>query len=100
MYKLPIIIRDDYVVFMEPNKVGPVIHCDIKTKWTKEVKYNLTFDFLNLRDLHGFNRLLAVHYEDQGNKHIKFLEIMGFKYLKTISGQRQVWFIDGDEYDK
>ena len=100
MYKLPVIIRDEYVVFMEPNKIGPFVHCDIKTKWTKEVKYDLTCDFDLLRNLHGFNPMYALHYEDQGDIHIKFLKIMGFKYLKTITGQRQVWSIDGDEYDK
>ena len=100
MYKLPIIITDDYIVFMEPNKSGPIVHCDIKSKWTQELKMQLKYDWYQLRELQGFNPMYALHYEDQGNKHIKFLKMMGFKYLKTISGQRQVWSISGDEYDK
>ena len=80
MYKVPVIIKEDYIVFFEPSKYGVLVHCDIKTRWSKEVKLQLQKDWYQLRELHSNNRMIALHFEDQGTKHIKFLEMMGFRY--------------------
>ena len=90
-------MKKDYVVYMEPSKSGPLLHADVY-HWNKMVKNKLVKDFRMLRDLQNDHPLFALHYEDQGNKHIKFLKIMGFKYFKTISGNRQVYVIDGERY--
>ena len=80
MYKVPVIIQEEFVVFFEPSRYGVLIHCDIKTKWTKGVKKKLQEKWKILRELHSNKRIIALHYDNQGDKHIKFLEMMGFKF--------------------
>ena len=81
MYKVPVILRKDYIVYFEPSKYGPLIHCDIRTKWSKDVKRGLLYDWNDLRMMHD-GRMYALHKHEQGTKHIKFLEMTGFKLLR------------------
>ena len=79
MYKVPVILKKDYIVYFEPSKHGPLVHCEIKSKWTKEVKQALLYDWNDLCMMHN-GRLFALHREDQGTKHLKFLKLTGFQF--------------------
>ena len=94
MYKVPVILKDDYVVFFEPSTAGVLIHCDVKTRWTKTVKKNLQEDWSTLRSLHSHRPMYALHKPEQGDKHIRFLQMMGFKLLREYDGF-ELWTIGG-----
>ena len=79
-YKVPIIVQDEYIVYCEPNKYGVIVHCDVLVSWTKEVKTKLQQQWKQLRELHSNKRMIAIHYPEQGIKHIKFLQMMGFRF--------------------
>lgn len=81
---IPIIQTDDYRVCLQQSGSYPIVHCDILTRWTKQVKNDLVRDWEAFRSLAN-SPMLTLHWEDQDNKHIKFLEMMGFEYSHSIT---------------
>ena len=80
---IPIISRPWYTVELQQSGSYPIIHCDIHSPWTKAVKENLVRDWETFRFLAN-TPIIAMHWEDQDYKHIKFLDMMGFEYSHTI----------------
>ena len=95
MYKLPVIIKDDYIVFLEPSKAGVLLHCEVR-RWSKSVKVALLSDFAKLQELHGHNRMFALHDEHRGAKHIKFLKRMGFRHFRNLTQGHELWVINSE----
>ena len=99
MYKVPVVIKDEYIIFFEPSVYGVLIHCEVM-KWNVGIAKRLITDFATLRELHGYNHIYALHDDNtQDNKHIKFLRKMGFTLRGVLKDGRQVWQIDGEEYE-
>lgn len=93
--KVTVVDKVDYVIKYEEQQGLTFIHCDIKTKWTKQVKASLQEDFKTLRELKT-SPIYALH-ELNDKKHCKFLQQFGFKYLQDVTGTdsktRQVYYI-------
>ncbi|GAB5503432.1 hypothetical protein [Pyruvatibacter sp.] len=87
--KLPVIDREEYTVFIEHFGPFRFVHCDVHGRWRKALKQNLLSDFNQYAEQTG-KHLFAAHYEDQGEKHIKFLSLFGFVFVadtKDASGR-------------
>lgn len=91
MSKFPVVNRQDYIIYLEDDNGVVFIHCDVLTKWTKEVKKNLLVDFKLLTEMWNSD-LFALH-QPQDKKHKKFLKMFGFNYFESIKG------LDNNDYD-
>ena len=95
MYKVPVVIQPEYIIFFEPSKNAVLVHCDIRVPWTKETKKKLQESWRILRELHGHCKMFARHEPHQGMKHRKFLFLMGFDYQFKMDNDVEVWSIGG-----
>lgn len=81
--KTPVIVSPSYIVYLEEHVGASFIHCDC-FGWTKAIKKALTEDFDKLLQIHR-KPIFAVH-ELGDNKHLKFIEMMGFVFYKDFVG--------------
>lgn len=89
--KIPVIQTKEFILYLEDFDNYLFIHCDVLTKWTKEVKNNLKLWFKRLTDECGKD-IFALHTPED-KKHEKFLKMFDFSYLQSIIGK------DGNNYD-
>jgi len=89
--KVPIIQNNQFILYLEEVEGFLFIHCDILTKWSKEVKQNLKSWFHILTKEYG-KELYALHVPED-KKHEKFLKMFDFSYLYSTTG------IDKNKYD-
>jgi len=89
--KQPVITTKDFILYLENDNGFNFIHCDILTKWSKQVKKQLTEQFNNLTSFLQ-QPLYALHTRTD-KKHEKFLKLYGFTYYTSMLGQ------DKNEYD-
>ena len=89
--KIPVIQNKQFVLYLEDLDGNLFIHCDILSKWSKEVKQNLKNWFTRLTKECG-KELYALHTPED-KKHEKFLRIFDFSYLYSTIGT------DGNKYD-
>lgn len=89
--KVPVIQNKQFVLYLEDLDGNLFIHCDILSKWSKEVKQNLKNWFTRLTKECG-KELYALHTPED-KKHEKFLRMFDFSYLYSITGT------DGNKYD-
>lgn len=82
--KVPVVVTDDFILYLEDDNGFTFIHCDVLTKWTREVKNKLTKKFNKLVLDYG-QPLYALHNKED-KKHEKFLKMFGFSYFTTITG--------------
>ena len=45
LIKIPVLTTKEFVLYLEDVNDNTFIHCDIRTKWDKELKHNLGFSF-------------------------------------------------------
>lgn len=84
--KTPIIERPEYTVFLEQTRGLSILHGDVHALWTRGVKFRLRQDLDAVAETLG--PVFAVHYPDQGIKHIKFVKMMGFApFNATLDGR-------------
>lgn len=81
MVKIPVIIRPDYIFYIEDFEGHQFMHCDV-LNWNKTVFKELKKDWITFRELHG-GSLYCVKEEDTTG-YLKFLKGLGFKYLKPM----------------
>ena len=83
MPKIPVIIRQDYIFYIEDVNNSQFMHCDV-FNWNKSVFKELKKDFLTFAELHGGPLFCLKENETIG--YLKFIKALGFKYLKSIVG--------------
>ena len=89
MDKVPVIKCKEFTLYFEEVNKNIFLHCDVNVKWSKEVKIKL-IDGLNiLKD--KFNMFVCLDLENK--KLGKFIDLLGFEYLKSIIGT------DNKDYD-
>lgn len=81
MLKIPVIIRPEYIWYIEDVNNSQFMHCDV-FKWNKTVWTNIKQDFLDFAKLHGGP--LFVCKENETTGYLKFIKGLGFKYLQSI----------------
>lgn len=81
--KQPVIVTDDYILYLEFAFKSTFIHCDC-FKWNKTVKKNLLEDLQKLSQLRT-EPLFAIHEIDD-KKHLKFITMLGFKHFMDFIG--------------
>ena len=86
--KVPVVDTKDFIIYLEDYQDNTFIHCDVKSKWSKTVKKELTQAFNKLDK----KELYALHLPGD-NKHSKFLDLFNFKYLHSLEGK------DNTQYD-
>jgi hypothetical protein len=91
LIKIPVLTTKEFVLYLEDVNDNTFIHCDIRTKWDKELKHNLGFSFKILLSL--INRKINALHDTKDKKHKKFLELFDFNREYSIIGN------DGKEYD-
>lgn len=89
--KIPVLETDKFILYLEDNEGAVFIHCDIKTKWSKEIKKELEAAFKVLTT--EWNKELFALHVPSDKKHEKFLKMFDFKFFKTIKG------FDNNDYD-
>jgi len=81
MLKIPVIIRPNYIVYIEDFQGSQFLHCDV-FKWNKTVFKQLKQDWETLKELHG-GPLYCLKEEDTTG-YLKFIKSLGFKLLKPM----------------
>ena len=81
--KTPVIQSDNYIVYFEAYEQHNFIHCDC-FGWSKQIKKQLIEDFNLLTSVYRKD-IYAIH-ELGDNKHLKFIQIFNFTYVKDIVG--------------
>jgi hypothetical protein len=89
--KTPVVNREHYIIYLEKHEENFFIHCDVLTKWTKEVKKELQKDFKILTE--NWDKDLFALHTPSDFKHKKFLKMFGFTFLRSVKG------IDNNDYD-
>lgn len=89
--KVPVVVTEDYVLYLEDNEGFLFIHCDVLNRWTREVKNKLLKSFKEVTDKYG-SPIYALHTKED-LKHEKFLKMFNFSYLQSIVG------FDNNNYD-
>lgn len=84
MVKIPVVQRQNYVMYLEFFAGMHWFHTDV-AKWNKEVKKQFLED-LNLLQYLVSTPLVALIEEDN-TKLAKFAQKIGFKYLEPCKGQ-------------
>lgn len=79
--KTPVVLRTNYVVYLENYQGTSFIHCDC-FKWNKTIRISLVNDVDSLIKLHGCPIFAFHNIED--TKHRKFLELMNFTFYSDI----------------
>jgi hypothetical protein len=79
--KIPVIIRPDYVFYIELHQGFPFMHCDV-FKWNPTVFKELKNDWNTFTELHGGPLFCCKEQETTG--YLKFIKALGFKYYKEI----------------
>jgi len=87
--KVPVIKCKEFTLYFEEVNSNIFLHCDVHVRWTKKVKFKLV-DGLNILKQY-FNLLVCLDLENK--KLGKFIDLLGFKYLKSIIGT------DNKDYD-
>ena len=87
--KVPVIKCKEFTLYFEEVSSNIFLHCDVHVRWTKKVKFKLV-DGLNILKQY-FNLLVCLDLENK--KLGKFIDLLGFKYLKSIIGT------DNKDYD-
>lgn len=83
MVKIPVVIRDDYVMFLEWFEGMLWFHTDVR-KWTPAVKTKYIEDLNLLQYLINCPLVAMVHQKDK--KLSKFGKAIGFKYEQPFLG--------------
>jgi hypothetical protein len=83
LIKIPVIVRPDYVFYIEDVTGHSFMHCDV-FKWNKTVFKELKKDWNTFTDLHG-GPLYACKERDTAG-YMKFIKALGFKFLQPIKG--------------
>ena len=86
MLKIPVIIRPDYIWYIEDVDGSQFMHCDV-FKWNKTVWKQLKKDFLTFAELHGGVLYVCKEYETTG--YLKFIRALGFKLLKAVPSVKE-----------
>lgn len=81
--KTPVIVHDDYTVYLEYSFNVTFIHCDCN-RWSKTIKKELKADLDKLVEIHR-KPIFAIH-ELNDNKHLKFINMMDFQYHSDFIG--------------
>lgn len=82
--KIPVVKTKDFIIYLEEDCGLTFIHCDVLTKWTKEVKRSLQECFNILTKEYG-KELYALH-SPKDKKHKKFLKLFDFNYVDSFEG--------------
>jgi hypothetical protein len=88
--KVPVVIRPDYVMYLEDFNQMLWFHTDI-ARWTKEIKTKYLEDLNLLQYLTGVPLMAAV--EQENNKLKKFGHTLNFTHVDTTTGK------DGKTYN-
>lgn len=83
MVKIPVIIRPEYIYYIEDVNGAPFMHCDV-FKWSPSIWKALKKDFFTFAELHGGPLYACKEYETTG--YLKFLKGLGFKLLQQMVG--------------
>ena len=82
--KTPVIETDDFIAYYEQYEEHTFLHCDVY-RYNRTVKRDLN-QGLKLLLLIRVTPLFAIH-DQEDIKHLKFLTMLGFDYLTTVSCQ-------------
>jgi len=89
--KVPVVIRDNYVMYLELYQNFLWFHTDIN-KWTTKIKKQYLIDLNTLQKLN--NTKLLAFVEIRNNKLAKFGRSIGFKFEKPfLGGDGQMYHI-------
>lgn len=80
--KVPVVLRDDYTMFLEFFEGMLWFHTDVH-KWTNEVKRNFIKDLDTLQTLVNVPLVALI----DNIKLAKFAELIGFKYEQPFKGR-------------
>lgn len=81
--KIPVVNRDEYVVYYENVEGNMFLHCDCY-KWNKTIKKQIITDLDKLKELYKGSWFALNTFND--SKRYKFLNMVGFSFLKQIIG--------------
>jgi hypothetical protein len=79
--KVPVVLRDDYTMYLELHDAALWFHTDVH-KWSQEVKKKYLEDLNLLQYLTNVPLLALV--EEENTKLAKFGEVTGWEVLKSI----------------
>ena len=93
--KVPVIEDDSFTLYLEVYEGLLYIHCDVR-KWAKSTKKKMKVALDSL--LKKYKQPIYAPHTDNDNKHRKFLDMYGFKYvgiIKDFDGDNRTIFVKG-----
>lgn len=81
-YKVPVVIRGDYTIYLQDIEGTAWAHCDVR-RWSAAVSKAIRQDADALYRLHG-GPWFALNEPAGCQKHAKFLRHVGFSLLKAL----------------
>ena len=93
--KVPVIEDDNFTLYLEVYEGLLYIHCDVR-KWAKSTKKKMKVALDSLLKKH--DQPIFAAQIDNDNKHRKFLDMYGFKYvgiIKDFDGDNRTIFVKG-----
>jgi hypothetical protein len=87
-FKVPVYRDNDILLRYEEHVQGTFIHCDVK-QWNPQVKRKLSEVWGVLSSFHG-GPVYALH-DSFDRKHEKFLKLFGFRPLKVLPNDKEIW---------
>lgn len=101
---IPFFEDEDLRVQFEQVPLGPVIHCEVKTKWNKDTLYKSLLVLEEIckefseRDIENIFALVKADDE----KHKKYVGTVGFQYfaqgLSTTNDKYEFWSLNTNEF--
>jgi hypothetical protein len=88
--KVPVVVRDDYVMYLELAHNSLWFHTDV-AKWTPEVKTKFVENLNQLQELVNIPLLALI--EETNTKLSKFAKTIDFQYLNTLVENNETYHI-------
>lgn len=85
-FKIPVIVRPDYIFYIENVNGACFMHCDV-LKWNTAVFKQLKQDWNTFSELHGGPLFCVKEQDTTGYK--KFIKSLGFKFYKEVQDTNQ-----------
>jgi hypothetical protein len=86
--KVPVCIRQEYIIMLEQHISGTFAHCDM-FKWNKSSRASFLKDWNLVATTHG-GPIYALH-DFHDRKHNKWLFMCGFKRFKILPNLKEIW---------
>jgi hypothetical protein len=90
-YKVPVVEREDYTIYFQDLNGETWVHCDVR-HWSPTAAKSIKRDADALKKIVG-GPVYALNEPKGCKKHIKFLKMLGFRFLGELSSNAGIQYV-------